>query len=137
MSKIGTPVGEVAGALRVMFGLGRRGRLREQIDQTLDLHNRTQDHEDLAEARDLLSQAITHQCRTLARVSDPGTKRRLRWGEFLVAMVVLVVPLTALTWWGYQFIGHWWGWVWTVLIGMIALITLMAAVGLLIGQSDD
>lgn len=130
-------VADIVGSVRGVLGLSRRGRLREQLDHTLDLFSKTTDHKELATARKHLATAIEHHAEALARAVDPTEKRRLQWGPFFVAVLFFDLPLAALTFWGYQFTEHWWGWAWVAVAGFALLLLLVASAFALVQRDDD
>ncbi|MCA9647494.1 MAG: hypothetical protein KC492_42685, partial [Myxococcales bacterium] len=137
MASLSGAVSDIGGAVRAVVGLSRPGRLRDQIDQTLDLYAKSEPHPALGAVSAALVEALENQTRALSHATDPKSKRKLNWGPFFVALILFDLPLAALTWWGYQFTDQWWGWAWTLLAGLATLFLVAATIYALVSQDDD
>jgi peptidoglycan/LPS O-acetylase OafA/YrhL len=137
MATLNGAVSDIVGSIRGVLGLSRKGRLREQLDHTLDLFAKAAEHDDLSIARKSLATAIEHQADALAQAVDPTKRRRLQWGPFFIALVLFDLPLAALTFWGWQYTEKWWGWAWTAACTFALIILSCATVYALVSTDED
>lgn len=125
MASVRGAFNDVAGALQAVIGLSRARRLRNQLDETIDLYEKLKEHQELSAATDHLFEAINHHAFQVKEVAL-RPRRKWAWGTFFVGLV-FTAAIGWLTWFaGWQHREQWWGMAALVVLGLFTFVFLLA-----------
>ncbi len=128
MASIGDAAQDIVGTMRGLIGLSRSGRLREQLEHTLAIYERTQAIDELARVRSDLVDVLSHQSAALKQHVDPSANTGRDWLVWLMILTIIVTPIACLSYLGYRWTDdHWWAWLWTIVAGLFALLLFIAS----------
>lgn len=126
-------INELVGSARALLGLTRPGRLRDQLDNTLDLYAKAMTHPELEDATQNLGLIVTLQTKRLLSIHQPETRRKWQWqsclaGLFLTAVVA--VPIYIL--WRARDNQPWLMWPLLILDALIVILFFLTSMSVLL-----